>query len=160
MRTGKLLEDIDPYFSFGTSLERWGRSFAALGIQFRDAELTLDLVDRVGKYENGFMHGPELASPWLSRTLPLHVRTTRHAGLAVDLLYPAWALLWAVLAAAVAMQWSQAVHVAVFGSIIGVTAATLSRGLAQWTRDHTQAAAVTGRAAIIVGLALAPLGGP
>jgi len=37
------------------------RSFSALGARYRGATLTLDLVDREGKYENGFMHGPEPA---------------------------------------------------------------------------------------------------
>lgn len=61
LRAGQLTEELDPYFSFGSSLERWGRSFAAMGIKYRQATLTLDLLDRKGKYENGFMHGPELS---------------------------------------------------------------------------------------------------
>ncbi len=60
-RAGNLTKELDPYFSFGSAVERWGRSFAALGITFRDATLTLDLLDREGKYENGFMHCPGLA---------------------------------------------------------------------------------------------------
>lgn len=60
LREGKLAEEMDPYFSFDSALERWGRSFAALNIKFRDATLTLDLLDREGKYENGFMHAPEV----------------------------------------------------------------------------------------------------
>jgi hypothetical protein len=56
--TGDVTREMDPYFPFSRSFERWGRSFAALGIGFRGAELVLDLVDRKGKYENGFMHGP------------------------------------------------------------------------------------------------------
>ena len=47
------------------AVRRWGRSFAALGIDYRGAELLLDLVDRRGKYENGFMHGPVVA--WRDR---------------------------------------------------------------------------------------------
>ncbi|MCC7535915.1 MAG: peptidase M3 [Deltaproteobacteria bacterium] len=58
LRTGTIQKEIDPYFSFGQALSRWGRSFAALGVRYRGATLTLDLVDRPGKYENGFMHGP------------------------------------------------------------------------------------------------------
>lgn len=61
VRTGELAKKLDPYFSFDTAMERWGRSFAAMNISFKDAELTLDLVERKGKYENGFMHGPGLA---------------------------------------------------------------------------------------------------
>lgn len=58
LRAGGLSKLLDPYFPFAESFGRWGRSFAALGIKYRGADLTLDLVDRAGKYENGFMHGP------------------------------------------------------------------------------------------------------
>jgi hypothetical protein len=61
LRSGQLMRDLDPYFGFESALERWGRSFHALGVGYRGATLTLDLVDRPGKYENGFMHGPGLA---------------------------------------------------------------------------------------------------
>ncbi|MBT4526233.1 MAG: peptidase M3 [Deltaproteobacteria bacterium] len=55
---GDVEQQLDAYFPFTKSIERWVRSFKQLGIQFRDASLTLDLMDRKGKYENGFMHGP------------------------------------------------------------------------------------------------------
>ncbi|HEX5136061.1 MAG TPA: M3 family metallopeptidase [Planctomycetota bacterium] len=58
LMAGDVTREMDPYFPFSRSFERWGRSFAALGISYRGAELVLDLVDRKGKYENGFMHGP------------------------------------------------------------------------------------------------------
>ena len=58
---GDVVAEQDPYFSFADSVDRWGRSFAAMGIEYRGAELVLDLVQRRGKYENGFMHGPEVA---------------------------------------------------------------------------------------------------
>ncbi|MDR1990442.1 MAG: M3 family metallopeptidase [Acidobacteriaceae bacterium] len=61
LRAGTLTEALDPYFGFATALRRWTRSFAALGVTFRGATLTLDLMDRRGKYENGFMHGPSPA---------------------------------------------------------------------------------------------------
>jgi len=44
---------------FVQSLRRWVLSFRRLGIDFRGATLTLDLLDRPGKYENGFMHSPQ-----------------------------------------------------------------------------------------------------
>jgi len=56
--SGDITREEEPYFSFASSLERWGRSFAALGIDYNQAEMVLDLVDRKGKHENGFMHGP------------------------------------------------------------------------------------------------------
>ncbi len=49
---------LSPYFPFQKSLEWWCRSFDRMGVKYRGAELTLDLLDRKGKYENGFMHGP------------------------------------------------------------------------------------------------------
>ena len=57
--SGDVTAELDPYFPFSRSFERWGRSFAALGIEYNGAEMVLDLVDRKGKYENGFMHGPK-----------------------------------------------------------------------------------------------------
>jgi hypothetical protein len=56
--SGALTAKIDPYFGFESALGRWGRSFMALGIRYHGATLTLDLLSRAGKYENGFMHGP------------------------------------------------------------------------------------------------------
>lgn len=58
LRSGDVTRAMDPYFGFGEAFRRWGQSFAALGVKYRNATLTLDLVDRKGKYENGFMHGP------------------------------------------------------------------------------------------------------
>ena len=55
---GDVTQEIDPYFPFAASFDVWGRSFTALGADFRNARLVLDLLDRKGKYENGFMHGP------------------------------------------------------------------------------------------------------
>lgn len=56
--SGSLTAQLDPYFGFESAVMRWGRSFMRLGIRYHGAELTLDLISRTGKYENGFMHGP------------------------------------------------------------------------------------------------------
>lgn len=56
--SGSLTAQLDPYFGFESALERWGRSFMNLGVRYHGATLTLDLISRSGKYENGFMHGP------------------------------------------------------------------------------------------------------
>ncbi len=56
--SGDLEKQLDPYFDFEASVERWARSFARLGVDFRKAKLTVDLVNRSGKYHNGFMHAP------------------------------------------------------------------------------------------------------
>ncbi len=55
---GDVSRQFDPYLPFAQSLRRWVLSFRRLGIDFRGATLTLDLLDRQGKFENGFMHGP------------------------------------------------------------------------------------------------------
>ena len=57
-QTGDLTALTDPYFRFEEALKSWGTLFAAMGIRYSGATLRLDLVDRKGKYENGFMHGP------------------------------------------------------------------------------------------------------
>jgi Zn-dependent oligopeptidase len=49
---------MDPYLPFGKGLRRWADSFRRLGITFRGATLQLDLLERKGKYQNGFCHGP------------------------------------------------------------------------------------------------------
>ncbi|MUK66846.1 M3 family metallopeptidase [Aliivibrio fischeri] len=55
---GDAMRDLDPYVPFSKSLRRWVESFGRLNIKFSGAELTLDLLDRKGKYPNGFCHGP------------------------------------------------------------------------------------------------------
>lgn len=79
LMSGDLNRELDPYFPFAQSLERWGRSFAALGIQYRNATLVLDLVDRKGKYENGFMHGPVPAWRENGNWRPARIQFTANA---------------------------------------------------------------------------------
>lgn len=55
---GDVTRQLDPYFPFSASLERWINSFKRLHIGFNGAQMQLDLLVRKGKYENGFMHGP------------------------------------------------------------------------------------------------------
>lgn len=49
---------LDPYLPFDKALRRWVESFRRLGIRYRGATLQLDLLERKGKYQNGFCHGP------------------------------------------------------------------------------------------------------
>ncbi len=58
--SGDFTKEADVYFPFEKTLERWGRSFNQLGISFHGGTLQLDLLDRAGKYENGFCHWPDL----------------------------------------------------------------------------------------------------
>lgn len=55
---GDAATKADPYFRFDSAIDVWGRTFAALGIDYRGATIQLDLVERSGKHDNGFMHGP------------------------------------------------------------------------------------------------------
>jgi hypothetical protein len=64
--SGDVLRRLDPYMPFGLALRRWIYSFRRLGIRFRQATLQLDLLERKGKYQNGFCHGPEPS--WISDT--------------------------------------------------------------------------------------------
>ncbi|MFM4703117.1 M3 family metallopeptidase [Aeromonas bivalvium] len=56
--SGDVTRQLDPYVPFSRALQDWVQSFRRLGIQYRGATLTLDLLTREGKYENGFCHGP------------------------------------------------------------------------------------------------------
>jgi hypothetical protein len=55
---GAVVRRMDEYMPFGPALRRWVESFRRLGIQYRDATLQLDLLERPGKFQNGFCHGP------------------------------------------------------------------------------------------------------
>ncbi len=60
MISGDFTKEEDPYFQFDQALMYWGRSFAALGIDYKGGALTLDLLDRKGKWNNGFCHWPKM----------------------------------------------------------------------------------------------------
>jgi len=77
--SGDITREEEPYFSFAQSLERWGKSFAALGIDYNNAEMVLDLVDRKGKHENGFMHGPVPAWRDRGQYRPAKIQFTANA---------------------------------------------------------------------------------
>lgn len=79
LTSGDVTRDLDPYFSFRSAVERWGRSFSALGVRYGGAELVLDLLDRRGKYENGFMHGPVVAWRRSGTRIPARIQFTANA---------------------------------------------------------------------------------
>lgn len=62
MMTGSFTLEEDPYYIFDEALMRWGRSFSAFGINYRGGKLQLDLLDRPGKYNNGFCHYPMIVN--------------------------------------------------------------------------------------------------
>jgi len=61
MVSGSTIAKMDPYFPFSKSVERYVRSYAALGINYKGATMNLDLLDRQKKYSNGFCHWPQPA---------------------------------------------------------------------------------------------------
>lgn len=77
--SGDVTREQDAHFPFREALRRWGRSFAALGVDYQGAELVLDLVDRKGKHENGFMHGPVPAWREHGRWRPARIQFTANA---------------------------------------------------------------------------------
>lgn len=58
---GSVIKKMDPYFPFSKSVESYIRSYAAMKINYCDATMTLDLLDRKNKYSNGFCHWPVCA---------------------------------------------------------------------------------------------------
>eukprot|EP00729_Bicosta_minor_P016408 gene16408-31443_t len=61
LMAGDVEKQLDPYFPFEKSVETWGKCFSKLGIGYKGATMTLDLLDRKGKYSNGFCHWPQPA---------------------------------------------------------------------------------------------------
>jgi len=70
MLAGDFTKEEDPYFQFDEALMRWGRSFAAMGIDFKGGKLQLDLLDRKGKWNNGFCHWPDLVKYEGAKRIP------------------------------------------------------------------------------------------
>jgi hypothetical protein len=59
MTSADFTKEEDPYFQFETALPVWTQTFANLAVNFRGSSIRLDLLDRKGKYDNGFCHWPE-----------------------------------------------------------------------------------------------------
>ena len=78
-RAGDMAKKLDPYLPFAYSLQRWVQSFGRMGVDFRGASLTLDLLDRRGKYENGFMHAPRVAWNKAGEWSPAQINFTSNA---------------------------------------------------------------------------------
>jgi hypothetical protein len=77
---GDVIRRVDPYLPFALALRRWIDSFRRLGIRFRGATLQLDLLERRGKHQNGFCHGP--VPSWIDeggRWIPASVNFTADA---------------------------------------------------------------------------------
>ena len=59
MMSGSFVKEADPYFPIEQAIPVWIETFSRLGINFRGGKLVLDLIDRPGKYNNGFCHWPD-----------------------------------------------------------------------------------------------------
>jgi len=70
MMAGDFTKEEDKYFQFDEALMRWGKSFSALGIDYQKGTLRLDLLDRKGKYNNGFCHWPDLVAYKNGKRIP------------------------------------------------------------------------------------------
>lgn len=60
MTSADFTKEEDQYFQFENALPFWLKSFANLGVDFKGSKIKLDLLDRKGKYDNGFCHWPEV----------------------------------------------------------------------------------------------------
>ena len=80
LMAGDVTRKMDPYFPFSKSIEQWGRSFAKMNISYKGAKMDLDLLDRKGKYSNGFCHWPVLA--WVKPDGSWQPATTHFTSLA------------------------------------------------------------------------------
>ncbi|MDX2369111.1 MAG: M3 family metallopeptidase, partial [Colwellia sp.] len=77
--SGDATRALDPYMPFSRSLRAWVESFGRLNIDYAGAELTLDLLDRKGKYQNGFCHGPIPSYSDNGQWVPAKVNFTSNA---------------------------------------------------------------------------------
>ena len=77
--SGDATRALDPYMPFSRSLRAWVESFGRLNIDYSGAELTLDLLDRKGKYQNGFCHAPIPSYSNNGQWVPAKVNFTSNA---------------------------------------------------------------------------------
>jgi oligoendopeptidase F len=80
LTSGDVTRRMNEFMPFDLALRRWVESFRRLGITFRGATLQLDLIERPGKYQNGFCHSPVPA--WFDergRWIPSQINFTSEA---------------------------------------------------------------------------------
>ncbi|KAL0221343.1 hypothetical protein RCL1_001197 [Eukaryota sp. TZLM3-RCL] len=59
--SGDITTELDPYFNFRNSIRIWLNCFSSMGVNYRGSKINMDLLDRQGKYNNGFCHWPMVA---------------------------------------------------------------------------------------------------
>ena len=52
-RQGTSQAKLEPYFPFSKAVERYVRSYAAMGISYEGSVMNLDLLERKNKHDNG-----------------------------------------------------------------------------------------------------------
>jgi len=62
MMAGDLTKEEEPYFPLKRALDYWGRAFHGMGVGLGNGNVQMDLINRKGKYPNGFCHWPDLVS--------------------------------------------------------------------------------------------------
>ncbi len=77
--SGSAARKLNPYLPFSKSLQRWQETFGRLNVDYSKAELTLDLLERDKKYQNGFCHGPVPAFYDQDKWVPAKVNFTANA---------------------------------------------------------------------------------
>jgi len=79
MLAGDFTKEEDQYYPLDMALERWGLSFTRCGIDYAGGELKLDLLERKGKYNNGFCHWPKIVRYVDGKRMPAEARLTTNA---------------------------------------------------------------------------------
>jgi len=79
MLSGDFTHEEDQYYPLDEILERWGMSFTRCGIDYAGGELKLDLLERNGKYNNGFCHWPKIIRYVEGKRIPGEARFTCNA---------------------------------------------------------------------------------
>ncbi len=78
--SGDATHSLDPYLPFEKSVSLFVRTFAGLGADFKNATVHIDLVDRPGKFQNGFMHLTQ--APYVladGTAIPAHINLMSNA---------------------------------------------------------------------------------
>ena len=79
MMTGDFTAREDQYFQLENALPYWGQAFHNMGIHMDGGKIQLDLVARVGKYNNGFCHWPDVVKYENGKKIPSSANFTCNA---------------------------------------------------------------------------------
>ena len=101
------------------------------------------------------IHGAELGSAWLSRSLPAKPGAALIGGIVADLIIPTWALLWMALGLVLGGHGAQAATTVAIGAPLVISLVSVARfAAATVSADRVGGAALAWRAALVVGIAV------